>query len=349
MPWQQRLRSEFRLAVLSLLGAVSVLGILPFSLYRYAHGQYAAAAVDVGIVASIGAVVGYAWRGGRIERAAVAGVVAYSLGCVAVSWLSGLAGVFWTYPVVLGSFLLVDRGAAALCSFATTLAVALVAVEGGALAPGLPLAMFLATALLVGVFALLFAQRTRDQHRRLEELATRDPLTGAHNRRAMDRELQLAVDARARHGTDFAVALFDLDHFKRINDSHGHEAGDQVLVAFARLLRRGTRRLDQVYRIGGEEFVLLLSAADPAALRMICDGLRLRVAAELRCGGEPVTVSVGCAALLPGEDCASWLARADAALYRAKHGGRNRVEIAEPGDSRPTSVVGVEPGSSSLR
>lgn len=346
MAWQ-RLQNDFQFAILFLLGGTAAIGILPFLVYRFVTGQVIAGAIDAGIVLCICAALVHAWRGGRIERAALAVVAACALGCVSITWFAGLAGIVWTYPVVVGSFLLVSRERAAALSLLVVAANAAVAFHHDVLAAGLPLAMFLVTAFVTGLFALAFAQRTGEQRRRLEDLATRDPLTGAQNRRAMNRELQLAVEAKARHDANFALVLFDIDHFKRVNDTYGHEAGDRVLVDFAELLRQNIRKLDQLYRIGGEEFLVLLSAVDAEELPGVCANLHGVIRAGLHYRDEPITVSLGAAALRPGETHAEWLARVDAALYRAKRNGRNRVELAD-GDIVSGPAGGVEPGSTSL-
>ena len=343
----ERMRSDFRLAVLSLLGGTAAIGVLPFAWYRFSQGQLAAGVADLGIAAVLIGVVAYAFRGGNVDLASRVCVVASAVGCIGISYLVGLAGVLWTYPLVIGTFLLVGRWIASAVSIAATLLVAAIAVHTGVIAIGLPLVMFLSTALLAGVFSLLFAERTRLQHLKLEELAARDPLTGAFNRRAMNRELQLALEAKARHGAPFAVAMFDIDHFKRINDTFGHEAGDQVLVDFVALLRASIRRLDQVYRVGGEEFLVLFAAAEASHLFALCDALRLKVRQTLRCGTDPVTVSVGCAMLEADVGVAAWVSRADSALYRAKHAGRDRVVVAGPLVAIDAGV-GVEPGTASL-
>jgi diguanylate cyclase (GGDEF)-like protein len=326
----ERMRTDFRLAVLSLLGGSAFLGVAPFVWYRFAHGQVAAGVADVAIATTLLGVVAYAWRGGSIDLASRACVLATAAGCIAVTWLVGLPGVLWTYPLVLGTCVLVERRMAAIVSLLAIAAIAAVALHKDVLSPGAPVVMFVVTSLLAGVFALLFAERARMQHDKLEDLAARDPLTGALNRRAMDRELRLAAEARSRHGARFGLAMLDIDHFKRINDNHGHEAGDQVLVDLVALLRGNTRKLDQVYRVGGEEFMVLFTAVDAAALPVLCEALRTKIEAGLRGGDDPITASIGCAMLEGGEDVASWLARADAALYRAKDGGRNRVEQALP-------------------
>jgi diguanylate cyclase (GGDEF)-like protein len=153
----------------------------------------------------------------------------------------------------------------------------------------------------------------------LREQALRDPLTGAWNRRALELRFA-AVERRA-----LALALVDIDHFKRINDTLGHGAGDAVLQAVARSLQQGLRDGDAVFRIGGEEFALLLPGADlPTALQRV-DGLRAAVAAA-PLGGVTVTLSGGVAeAGRHGQTLTALLAAADAALYAAKQGGRNRV------------------------
>jgi diguanylate cyclase (GGDEF)-like protein len=348
MPFE-RPRTDFRLPVLALLGGSAAIGILPFVWYRFSNGQIAAGIVDIGIACVLIGVIVYAWRGGSIDRAARICVIASTLGCIGVTYLVGLAGVAWTYPLVLGAFLLVGPRMASFVSLSATVVIAVIAVSKGVLSPGLPAVIYVATALLVGVFSLLFAQRARVQQAALEELAARDPLTGALNRRAMNRELQLAVEARARHDARFGLAIFDIDHFKRINDVHGHEAGDQVLVAFVRVVRSNIRKLDQVYRMGGEEFLVLFPAVDEASLPSVCETLLAAIRQGISCAGEAVTASAGCAMLARDEDVGMWLARADAALYRAKHEGRNRVEAAQPMPLLAMAAIGsVEPGSSTL-
>jgi diguanylate cyclase (GGDEF)-like protein len=187
--------------------------------------------------------------------------------------------------------------------------------------------MYVASASVTCVLALVFAWHTALQREALEKLASRDPLTGAPNRRAMTRELHIAAEAFRRHRVPVGLLVMDLDHFKRINDELGHEAGDRVLVDFARLVQSRCRAGDRLFRYGGEEFVLLLPGTRGDALRPLADELRRAVAHGLRADGREVTVSVGGAALQPGEDNNRWLARADAAMYQAKREGRDRVVV----------------------
>jgi diguanylate cyclase (GGDEF)-like protein len=308
-----------------LFGAVTVLTVLPFAIYRVLQAQWLVAAVDAGIMLVIGLGVAHLWRGGRIERVVMVVAAAYNLGCMLIANLIGLTGALWMYPVLLANFMLLGwRPAIAVSS----VAVAAMMLSPGVFASGAQLLLFMATALVTGLFAFIFAYRSEQQRQQLEQLAARDPLTGAFNRRALQHELQVAIETAHRQGLAFGLALLDLDHFKRINDNYGHEAGDQVLVEFTRLVQSGTRRLDRFFRYGGEEFVLLLPGADAQALRALCEHVRELVAEESRLADLPITVSIGAAALLPGEDAQGWLARADAAMYEAKRRGRNRVVVA---------------------
>jgi diguanylate cyclase (GGDEF)-like protein len=144
----------------------------------------------------------------------------------------------------------------------------------------------------------------------------------------MERELLIAAEGFRRHRLPVGLAVLDLDHFKRINDEAGHEAGDHVLVAFARLVQSRCRAGDRLFRYGGEEFVLLAPGTDVDALQRLVDDLRHQVALQLRAGARPVTVSIGGAVLRSGEDVHAWLARADAAMYEAKRLGRDRAVVA---------------------
>ncbi|MES2129038.1 MAG: diguanylate cyclase [Pseudomonadota bacterium] len=165
----------------------------------------------------------------------------------------------------------------------------------------------------------------------LLEAAATDFLTGVPNRRhlMMCMEKELARLERDGHGGS-AVLMLDLDHFKYINDRHGHAVGDDVLKHFAAILRLELRKVDAVGRIGGEEFAAVLSGASLAQATAFGERVRMRMAAApLRSGGRsiPVTVSIGIATMRPGDgNIANALSRADTALYRAKAAGRDRIE-----------------------
>lgn len=179
-------------------------------------------------------------------------------------------------------------------------------------------------------FALQAHQDTlRGMMRQLEDLVATDELTGLFNRRHFLRLASRALENmenRQAHG----LALIDLDHFKRINDVHGHAAGDQVLQAFAAVASACLRQGDILARYGGEEFVLLLPDATPERLTACCERLRLAFAEVVLVGFtiNDLSLSVGMTLLQVGDDLDDALHRADQALYRAKRDGRNRCAAA---------------------
>lgn len=179
-------------------------------------------------------------------------------------------------------------------------------------------------------------QELREANRQLAEQARIDALTGLPNRRALDHELTRELARSLRDETGLALLMLDLDHFKAVNDTHGHRAGDDVLRAFAQVLRASVRASDLPCRYGGEEFVVVLPTADADAARQVASRIRTSLQGsriQTSAGALRVTVSVGVAAveaggLDGGAAPSELLDAADKALYRAKHEGRNRVVVA---------------------
>lgn len=159
----------------------------------------------------------------------------------------------------------------------------------------------------------------------LLKLSSKDPLTGLANRRQFELTLDREIDRVARSGEAALVLLLDIDHFKRVNDVHGHLIGDEVLVLVARIMRGALRSEDRLYRFGGEEFVVLLDASDAAGARTAFERLRLAVAAYDFPRAGRVTVSVGYVDVRPGDTPQSAFSRADQGVYHAKSNGRDQV------------------------
>lgn len=322
--WIERFRRDFRLSIVVMFGAIAILGITPFALYRFLQGQMVLGVLDLLLVGCIGAGSVQALRSSNPERASLFLAISYSTGCVAIAHFAGLSGLLWSFPVLVANFMLVRGWRAALVS-AITIG-ALVMIDTALDTPA-EKAIFVATSLVVSLFAFVFASRSELQRAQLKELALHDPLTGASNRRGMQEELEVAIAASERNGEPLALYVFDLDHFKQVNDSLGHDAGDRVLVQVADIVRASTRPGDRFFRLGGEEFGLLVPGAQPASLLPIAEKLRLAVEREVRCGNRPVTISVGATPYCTGEAPSNWQRRADAAMYRAKRTGRNRSVV----------------------
>jgi two-component system, cell cycle response regulator len=172
-----------------------------------------------------------------------------------------------------------------------------------------------------------------EQTRRLESQLFQDPLTRLYNRRFLFTQLAALVSGARRHGRPMAAAMIDLDAFKSVNDRHGHEAGDRVLIAAADALRRSLRAEDVLGRLGGEEFLVLLPDADEESAASAA--ARLRVAVAGARGPVRVTASVGWAVLADDENPDDLVRRADEALYAAKSEGGNRVR----GSLKPSATL----------
>jgi diguanylate cyclase (GGDEF)-like protein len=189
------------------------------------------------------------------------------------------------------------------------------------------LTILLGAALVVLLAAMAVLQVRRGRH--LRRLAMTDELTGVPNRRSILDRLEREV-AALRDGRALAVIAFDVDHFKRINDVHGHHGGDRVLESITDVIALHLPPAARVGRMGGEEFLIVLPACGAGAASVLAEGLRARVA-EARFDGfdadERVTISLGVSEGVPGDDIEALLRRADAALYRAKGEGRDRVVV----------------------
>lgn len=196
---------------------------------------------------------------------------------------------------------------------------------------GAALAGLLLTGLLV--FRPMVAEVVRDRehleslNRSLETQAGTDKLTGAYNRRTWDVEIRREFSKARRQEQRLCLVMTDLDHFKRVNDEFGHQRGDNVLKEFTSRMKQAVRASDTVYRLGGEEFAVLLPGTDIEKGRMTAEKLRLAVA-DQALDGLAITASFGVAETDGDESPDEFFRRADQALYAAKAGGRNRVESA---------------------
>ena len=167
----------------------------------------------------------------------------------------------------------------------------------------------------------------------LERLRATDPLTGSWNRGQFDCAVTLELDRSVRYRQPLSLLLIDIDHFKKVNDTLGHKAGDAVLKELAAAIRSGIRIIDGLYRWGGEEFAVLLPSTSHHKAGILAEKLRKRIERMEIKGIGAITVSIGVAEHRAAESATEWFERVDAALYRAKFEGRNRVQIDPQGNS----------------
>lgn len=308
-----------------ILAAAGALGITPFAVMRYMNGEWLVAIFDTILIIGLVTLGIYVFRTRRVTHAAFVLSFLCISGVLSTVYLSGPEQVFWAYPALMAVFYLVKPRTA------IVFAVALVA----ALIPrllqsddGFQTMTTLVTIVVMSAFAYAFSIVTNRQREQLIRLATRDPLTGAGNRRALEGKLSEVVSSFRRNRHPASLVILDLDHFKAVNDAHGHATGDEILRSVTEIVNLRIRVTDSLYRIGGEEFVIVIEGQDIAGASHLAEQLRMIVEANELVPDRSVTISLGVAQLRENESANDWLHRADEALYEAKREGRNTTSVA---------------------
>lgn len=320
----KRFQHNSQLRIIVLLGTATAVTLSLFSIYRAASGQWIAAAIDAAIVLLISAAVVYAVRTGKAAGAGAFLCVSNSVSCALACCVIGPASLPWVYLVLMTNFFI--AGARQALSFNVLLSVSVLLMPGMFSLPIDRVSAAVAAA-LVTLFAYLFALRVSSDHQELEELASLDVLTGLPNRRMMERELENALQSRRNGRHSYGLVIVDIDHFKEVNDTYGHAAGDAAIADLAAILKFEMRKQDRVFRFGGEEFVVLLCVDGHVGLRAASERLRQAVRNGLRGPGGRITVSLGGAMIGDEERWQDWFSLADTALYQAKNSGRDSSVI----------------------
>ena len=304
------------------LSILAVVSLLPFAVHDFLKGRTALAFAVLGVVL-VFAADGWAIRFKKRPPVPYAlFLVPMSAAIVLSLATQGVIGAFWCYPTVLFFFFVLARPMANLCS----VVLLLLGTAAVYLYVGTRVTVRFAASLILTIFIVNVIQNIiRELQRRLVTQAITDPLTGAFNRRYMETRLAEALENARRRPAPVSLLIVDIDHFKRVNDEHGHEAGDTVLKGLVAVMRKRARAVDLVFRMGGEEFVVLLPDTTEEQAFTLAEDLRLAIAQAPLLGSRVVTVSIGVGRARPEDSVESWLKETDAALYAAKEAGRNRV------------------------
>lgn len=237
--------------------------------------------------------------------------------------VQGFVGALWLYPAAMACFFVLSRRTANIC-IALLLAGATVMIyryAGLGTAARFAGSFVLTIAVANCILSVIGALQGELTHQ-----AMIDPLTGAFNRRHMDRCLAEISDHHNRRAVEATILILDIDHFKRINDHLGHASGDIVLKKLVSIINLHTRKTDQLFRMGGEEFLLLLPETGEAEAMVVAENLRHAIAETGWPADYPhVTISAGVSQHVLNEKADDWIKKADEALYRAKKSGRNNV------------------------
>lgn len=259
------------------------------------------------------------------------------LGIVYLTYLVhtfGVMGMLWCFPGLLGLYCLLPER---LAWAANAVLLALVMIVGWEVLEPALLLRSGATLLAVSLFAALLLRAVTEQFSHLQRRIITDPLTGLLNRYDLEPALEARLQSRRRADTNAALLALDIDHFKQVNDQHGHAVGDDVLRRAGRTLSASIRGGDEAFRLGGEEFLVLLSDIDGPLAVERAETLRLSLSGALSLSDHPITVSIGVSIAAPSDTWSAWMSRADDALYRAKDAGRDRVCVALRADQSASS------------
>lgn len=302
--------------------------LLVFVPVHWRGGDQLTAALIIALVLALWGLAAWAWMVRRIGAYPVMIITGLcNFGGLLVLLRLHEIGIFWLYPLLMAiAYVMPWRW-----SIPINITNVLVALFFTASWMADPLYFRLIATLLVALtFSALFAYNIEQQQEMLKDLAVHDPLTGAFNRRYFDQVLDEARRHWQRTGRVASMLMIDIDHFKLINDTHGHRVGDTVLVALSRYITAQLRPMDRFFRLGGEEFAILLPETPALQGATLAERIRQRIAAGSLEGGLPVfTISCGVAEYPEPATASDWPDQCDAALYAAKAAGRNQVVLAD--------------------
>lgn len=315
--------SDFRVQSSFLIALTSLVLLTPYAVNNLLQSRYLMAA---GALAIITIQAFNAWDTNRGNSRPW--VVLYVLTPCMITFLSlcfqtqGIIAALWTFPVILFFYCtLEDRKA-----WVANLITLLVVIPQAWLVLDSAMALRVSVTLVaVSVFSAISARVTTSYQKTLEDRIITDPLTGLLNRTVLNETLIAAAEQNKRLGTPMSILLLDLDHFKEINDTHGHHTGDQVLVAVSSIIKQTTRLSDSCFRIGGEEFLCLLYGSDLHNSKRIAEKIRAGIQQLKTIPDQRTTTSIGVAAVQSKDTWQTWSKRADRQLYKAKDSGRNKV------------------------
>ena len=242
---------------------------------------------------------------------------------------NGIIGVYWSYPLLVTSFFMFRDGFAIALAASITIVISAAAIAFMSIDDAWRITASLTVILVLGsVFVVMLGRMQRLLH----QLVVTDTLTGLQNRHRLTSVLTDLIANFKRYNRSASLLMLDLDHFKLLNDKYGHLFGDQMLKQLAQRLKQRLRVNDQLFRVGGEEFLVVLPETDLAEATQVAEKLRLAVTQEPFSGKAAqaqLTVSIGAAQLREEQTWAEWINSADTALLEAKRKGRNQVCVAE--------------------
>ncbi|MCF6301426.1 MAG: GGDEF domain-containing protein [Proteobacteria bacterium] len=318
---QQRDTEQY---VLLTLSATSVVVLLPYTVYRFVQQEWIVAVVDLTIVIGMAILFLYVYFKRKVRPAAIVLSVLTLAGNLLSVYVKGPEQIYWVFPTIVLIYYLLPPVLAMI--FGLVDLVVIYYLVDGLLEPA-ESTTILATIITTNIFSYVFSHFMKSQTRKLNIIAHRDTLTGTGNRRAMAKEVEHVVNLKKNNNTPVSSILLDYDHFKRINDIYGHAIGDRVLIHTSNLIETIIEGKGKLYRMGGEEFLVILHAMKIEEASKITEKICTEVASRKMEIEHQLTVSLAVSEYKSSETSDSWLSRLDKALYEAKNNGRNQFRV----------------------
>ena len=327
-----------RKRVLSFILIVSLLTFIPLSIKNFLIGQPLLASVllafELSLAVEIFGVL-------RLKHK----IIGYQLplfllviSIVLSVHIFGTLATYWVFPIVTAIVLLVPKKMAIAVNSLIIIATTFAALPHQSATVTLRFTLAL---LICAAITQCVIEAVRKLQGNLSYLSTRDSLTGAFNRHQMDLSLQ-AASQRAKAGHLTCIAVIDIDYFKKVNDLHGHDMGDKIIKSVVELVNVNSRQTDLLFRLGGDEFLLLFDNTELDSAFKAVQKIRKSVVEGLaqQCPDiEQVTLSIGIAEAIANEDSELWVKRADTSLYMAKQAGRDQIKVNDPAEFYAQKVV----------
>ncbi len=304
------------------LCGVGILGITPFAILRFAQQQWLLGAIDAALVVGVFVIGLHVWKTRKVRMPSIVLTIFYISGTITAIYVSECQLIYWAFPATIAVYFLLKPNEAAVVNVISILI--LIPAMSMYMQP-LEMSTLLVTLVLNNIFSYIFARSMQINRQMLEQQATRDSLTGAANRRLFDEKINGYLTLKKRHQESTVLIMLDIDYFKAINDKFGHMKGDDVLIGLVDTLRTRLRESDGLYRLGGEEFAILLNKTEIQQALKLAEELRQLVENAVLLPDTTVTISLGLAECREDDSRESWIERTDTALYQAKSEGRNRT------------------------
>jgi diguanylate cyclase (GGDEF)-like protein len=318
---KKRSASEKMLLIFSAFAAIT---ISPFVYLRWLDGDMVMASIDAIMVFVTTFFFVFVYRSRKVKTAQLmlCGFLAVTI--VTTVAIRGQSHFFWLYPSMIAFFYMLSARSAGIICFVAIILISITLFPTSSTLEFLTINFSL---FLTAVFSYVVFDNYSKTNNQLTLLASSDPLTLSGNRRSLDIKLEKILVHQKRAYSNVSLLLLDVDNFKKINDNYGHAIGDKVLVELVALIQKHSRSLDDLYRYGGEEFILLPLNVNLAEAKRVAEKLCALIAASTFADNIAVTVSIGVAKYRADETAEAWISRADAALYLAKDSGRNCVVV----------------------